>query len=321
VGVRIVISEPTTGGAQTGNLRQAAQWARYLEALGHDVALRQGGSDPAADVLIALNASKSHGPIAAFRAAHPGSPIVVVLTGTDLYPALDEDAIASLRMADRIVALQPRARDQVPAEFQDRLSVIVQGVEHSRPQGTVKTTDTFDIAVVAHLRDVKDPLRAATASRLLPPSSRIRIRQVGAILDPRYRELVAREQSENHRFTWLGELGPEATFALIASCRLVVVSSFFEGGARVIGESVVAGTPVLAARNDSSCSLLGDDYSGLYEAGNTEELARLLQRAESDAAFLEELRERIQPLAPTFDPRREEEALRALIDGLQRCVS
>ena len=179
------------------------------------------------------------------------------------------------------------------------------------------SNDSFDVCTVGHLREVKDPLRAAAASRRLPQTSRIRVRHAGAILDDGYAELVQREQAENPRYAWLGELTPAEAQNLMAQSRLTVVSSFHEGGARVIGESIVAGTPVLAARNDASLSLLGEDYAGLYEAGRTEELATLMTRAETDGAFLDALVERAGRLAPQFDPRREQEAWRELMAELE----
>jgi len=40
------------------------------------------------------------------------------------------------------------------------------------------------VSVIGHLRDVKDPLRAAEASHLLPASSRVCIEQVGRAYTP-----------------------------------------------------------------------------------------------------------------------------------------
>ena len=104
---------------------------------------------------------------------------------------------------------------------------------------------------------------------------------------------------------------------LIAESQLLVVSSFHEGGARAIGEAVAAGTPILAARNDAACSLLGDDYPGLYDAGDTEQLADLMVRAETETEFLETLRKHTLQARAQFEPQREREALRALMADLE----
>jgi glycosyltransferase involved in cell wall biosynthesis len=266
-----------------------------------------------ADVLVALHAAKNSSAIAAFQAQHPDGRVVLALTGTDIYPDPGTAAIDSMRRADRIIGLQENARAKVPEEHRDKLRIIVQGVP--APPKDTPPRDTFDICVIGHLRDVKDPLRAAAAARLLPDTSRIRIRQAGAILEDRYASLVERELAENPRFEWLGELDQAAAMRLMAECALQVVSSHNEGGGRVIGESIVCGTPVLAARNDASEALLGTGYAGLFEAGDTRALAALMQRAESDPAFLDE---QTRALAAQFEPRREREAWRTLVAELER---
>ena len=309
--MRIGITEPTTGDTPTGNRRQALQWADYLSDAGHEVAL---DGAPQSDVLVAFNAAKSHESIAAFRAASPDRPIIVVLTGTDIYPEPSADTLRSLAIADRIVALQRRATGQVPPAFQKKLVVVLQAADAS--PAVARSDDPFHVVVVSHLREIKDPLRAAFAARRLPPDSRIRVQLIGEVLEAEFTKRVRDEAAGNPRFEWLGARDEAAVARHIAGAQLVVVSSYFEGGARVIGEAVVAGTPPIAARNDASCSLLGDDYPGLYEAGNTDELAAHLRRAESDAGFLEGLRRWIEPLAPQFDPRREREAVAALLGEL-----
>jgi len=318
--VDILIVAPSAGEVRTGNRCTAQQWASLLEALGHRARIGDAYRGEGADVLVALHAAKSCAAIPAFRHDHPGARIVVALTGTDVYPEPGPEALDSLRKADRIVGLQPRVRDRIPAELRDRLRVIVQAATEPRTKDGASSA-SFDVCVVGHLRQVKDPLRAAAAARLLPADSRIRIRHAGAILEARYRDLVAREQAKNPRYAWLGELGPDETQRLLASSRLSVLSSYFEGGARVVGESVVAGTPVLAARNDATRSLLGDDYPGLYDAGETRQLADLMRRAETDAAFLADLHERATRLRAQFDPRREREAWADLLAELQAVPS
>ena len=72
---------------------------------------------------------------------------------------------------------------------------------------------------------------------------------------------------------------------LIASSRLMVMSSLFEGGARVVGEAMVHGTPVISSRIDGVVGLLGDDYPGYFLPGDTAELAALLNRFETDPGF------------------------------------
>jgi glycosyltransferase involved in cell wall biosynthesis len=73
----------------------------------------------------------------------------------------------------------------------------------------------------------------------------------------------------------------------------------------VISEAIVAGTPVIASRIAGNVGLLGEDYPGYFDVGGTRELASLLERVESDAEFLDELRSRCERLAANFDLARE----------------
>jgi putative glycosyltransferase (TIGR04348 family) len=311
--LEIQIVTPRHGRVLTGNRCTARQWAQLLRDLGHTVSVVHEAGVEQPDVLIALHAAQNH---EAIRQAGPGTRTVVALTGTDLYPELGERALDSLQAADRIVALQARAKLRVPEAQRDKVHVIVQSAAND---GTAqpRTRDPFQICVIGHLRRVKDPLRSAAAARLLPETSKIQIVHVGAILEPAYRELVEREMAQNPRYRWLDMTDPAGAQTVMAGSQLQVVSSYFEGGARVIGESLVVGTPVLAARNDASCCLLGEDYPGLYDAGNTNQLAELMERAETDEKFLLQLQERAAELAGQFNPLREREAWRELAAELE----
>lgn len=314
--MRILIVTPGIGDVPTGNVTAAAAWEAQLRPLGHDVRIAHEYAGEDAAVLIALHGEKSHASVSAFRRDHPQRPIIVVATGTDIYPRAGDAALESFALADRIVVLQSGARDRIPAEHRDKTWVIVQSAEIAPERNGTTDSGTFDICVIGHLRDPKDPMRAAAASRLLPAESRIRVHHAGAVLDRAYEAQIEREQAQNDRYSWLGSLTPSQALRLVADSRLLVVSSFQEGGSRVLGEAVANGTPVLAARSDAALSLLGPDYPGLYDAGDTRQLADLMSRAETDSAFLAQLSERITLAADQFDPRLEREAWRRLIGSL-----
>jgi len=90
-----------------------------------------------------------------------------------------------------------------------------------------------------------------------------------------------------------------------------------EGGANALGEAIVAGLPVLASRISGSIGILGDDYPGYFEAGDTTELARLMVQCETDPEFLAEITTRCAELIPLFDPARERASWASLIDELE----
>lgn len=76
---------------------------------------------------------------------------------------------------------------------------------------------------------------------------------------------------------------------------------------------MTAGVPVIASRIPGNIGLLGADYPGYFQAGNTNELARLLARAETDAAFLNRLRTECRKRQPLFEPQREQQAWAELL--------
>jgi glycosyltransferase involved in cell wall biosynthesis len=222
-----------------------------------------------------------------------------------------------LDRADALVVLHPLAVDRLGVMNRDwaaKARVVLQSVPPIPPEA--RTKGAFDVCVVGHLRDEKDPLRVAEAARRLPEESRLRVLQAGGALTDRWRERATAEDATNPRYRWLGELSRGEAHRLIARSRLMVLPSRMEGGANVIGEAVVAGTAVIASRIEGSVGLLGADYPGLFDVGDTAGLAQLLRRAELDAAFLEQLAGRCRALARRFAPQVERSALaRLLVDG------
>ncbi len=314
--MKIQIVTPAPPGTSHGNRITALRWARILRRLGHRVSISQVYRNEVCDLLIALHARRSYPSINRFHHEQPEVPIVVALTGTDLYRDLGRDraARASLELATRIVVLQPRALEKLPPKLRAGARVIHQSVEAIRQTTNTPTAHhNFDVCVIGHLRSVKDPFRAALAARALPPDSRICILQIGGALTRQVERQARREARINHRYRWLGELSRSRTLRILARCRLCVISSRIEGGANILSEAIVTEVPVLASRIDGNVGILGSDYPGLFGAGKTHELARLLRRAEMDPKFLTELRSRIRKLSPLFNPSREERAWARLL--------
>jgi len=315
----ILIVTPVQPVSDHGNGVTARRWASILTSLGYQtrIAKHYQPPDRPASALVALHARKSADAVRAFHAEHPEAPIVLALTGTDLYPSLAAAGVDlnMLHLASRLVVLQPRAVTQLDASLQSRTRIVVQSVDAIEPQPP--RTDCFEVAYLAHLRQVKDPLRPAAAARLLPASSRIRITHVGATIEAPLAAAALAESAGNPHYDWLGPVARADALQLVARSRLLVLTSWHEGGANVISEAIAAGTPVIASRIPGSVGLLGDDYPGYFHAGDAAELAAQLQAAETNHnGFYDQLRERCAELRPLVDPAREREAWASLLAEL-----
>ena len=310
--MHIVLVTPYPPAARNGNAHTALRWAGFLRSAGHHVEVMVEWNGQSAEAMIALHARRSYAAIAAYAQAYPQRPLIVGLTGTDLYRdiQIDADAQHALQLATRLVVLQTRGRDELDATLHNKTRVIFQ----SAPTFAIRTkrTRTFDICVVAHMRDEKDPLRAAHATELLPADSRIRVLHVGAALTPDMAEQAERCRA-NPRWKWLGARSHRETRRLIAGCRLLVQSSRVEGGANTIVEAVSARVPVLASRISGNIGMLGEDYSGYYPLADSAALATLMRRAETQPDFYTELATQCATRAPLFEPHCERTAVLNLI--------
>lgn len=144
-------------------------------------------------------------------------------------------------------------------------------------------------------------------------SSRLRVEHIGDSLDETLSRAAREEERSNARWRWLGARTRLETLRAIASAHLLVLPSRSEGGPGVIAESVMASTPVLATRIDGVLGMLGPDHPGLFEPGDVAGLARLLERAELDAAFLRELARAGDACRPRFERAHELAAWSALL--------
>lgn len=315
--MKIVLITPQGPTTRTGNRIAASRWARILRRLGHRVRVAAGWNGEPADLMVAIHAWRSAKAIARFKARHPERPAILQLSGTDIYDYIKRDPGPTLRsmvLADRLVALNELAWRVVPWQLRDRLVVIFQSAE--RPRRRKPSKRTVVVSVVGHLRDVKDPMRAAAAARLLPADSRVRIEQAGRAYTPQWAARAKAEMKANPRYRWHGDVTRAAVRRLLGRSHAMVISSLSEGGANVISEACVAGVPVLASRIDGNVGLLGPDYPGYFPVGDTRALARLMRRLEDQPAFARRLRAAVRARAPLFTPRRETAAWKRLLAGL-----
>jgi putative glycosyltransferase (TIGR04348 family) len=314
--VRIRVVTPAPRGSRRGNRMTAERWARLLRGLGHRVTVEESWRGGACGLLVALHARKSAASIARSRRDAPERPIVLALTGTDVYGDLDRSAAArrSLELADCIVVLQPLAARRVPRRLRGRVRTVVQShAALGRRRRRSRARHGVRVCVLGHLRPVKDPFRAALAVRRLHGASRVSVAHAGAALTPAMARRARAEERRNPRYRWLGELTRAEAMRVLASSDVLVLSSRSEGGANAIGEAIVRGVPVIASRVPGNVGLLGADYPGYFPVGDTARLARLLDRAERDPAFVASLERACARRRPLFHPARERAAWRRVL--------
>ena len=317
--MKIQIVTPAPPQSTYGNRVTAERWAGILKQLGHRVSISQRYGLQPADLLIALHARRSRSSIMEFRRAHPDAPIVLALTGTDVYQDIHTNVRArrSLAIVDRIVVLQPHALHELNLSQRKKAIVIYQSVELPASTKRRRTVSSpFDVCVVGHLRTVKDPFRAALAARLLPASSQIRVVHVGGAMSKQMERRARAEMKQNPRYVWRGALSRKRTLSLMAASKVCVISSRMEGGANVLSEAIVARVPLLASRIPGNVGILGKDYPGLFNLADTPELMKLMLRAESDREFLRRLQRRVNKLAARLRPEHERAAWSRLIADL-----
>src|ERR1041385_1210211 len=132
--MKIGIVTPAPKGSRSGNRVTAVRWAKILRKLGHRVSIAQNYHDESYDLLVALHARRSHAAITRFRQKHLEAPIIVALTGTDLYPDLQSSRLAqnSLKLAKKLVVLHPGALHELDPAARRKAHVIYQSVEAGR---------------------------------------------------------------------------------------------------------------------------------------------------------------------------------------------
>src|SRR5262245_60522127 len=92
--MKILITTPAPPRSRYGNRVTALRWARILKELGHHVTVSQAYEDGAYDLLIALHARRGYPSVDRFHRLHPEKPLIVALSGTDLYHDLNRSKSA-----------------------------------------------------------------------------------------------------------------------------------------------------------------------------------------------------------------------------------
>lgn len=270
-------------------------------------------TDPA--VMIALHARRSAPSIAAWAAQYPDRPLILVLTGTDLYRDIQSDssAIASLKSATHLVVLQEAGLAALPANLQRKTRVIYQSAPGLKT--VLKSTYRFTAVMVGHLRDEKDPLTFIHAANLCSLKN-VRFDQIGDGLDAKLASAANNAAKMQPNFRWLGGMPRAQTRQRIKRAHVLVNCSIMEGGAHVILEAVQSGTPVLASHISGNVGMLGTGYSGYFDTGDAAGLAALVKRCATEPAFLAHLQGQCAQRAKLFRPAVEKRLVLNLVTSV-----
>ena len=307
---------PAPAGSLHGNRITALRWQGFLEALGYSAEVTESWSGGDVGLLIALHAYRSHQSIVAFKKQYPSRPIVLILTGTDIYRdiANHSEVIRSMEMADRLIVLQSSAIHSVPAHLRHKVQVIYQSVEMDIRDSGAK--ENFLVSVIGHLRDEKDPFCIVRSLPLLPADSKITVKHLGQAMNSQMKEQATTFNATIDRYQWLGEVSHADALKVLSNSCLMVISSRMEGGAHVVSEAIALGIPVIASDIPGNRGLLGEDYPGYYPVGDESALATLLYRAEKTSAFYASLQQCIDLRKELITPAREKQSINELVSGL-----
>lgn len=349
IDVRIVT--PFGAASGMGNWRTASRYAQMLRAGGlnatvfeaaqMDDALAESGQRT---VAIVLNAARSSESVAAF--AEAGIPVMVVITGTDLYGVLRPEhaetdgyqaAEHAMRSAAVILTLQREAQQEIKQRWPDLADRVFELVQTSPPRKPLSPqitaqTKTVRFLIAAHIREEKDPRSAFLAFHQAFPDgwasradgSRVPVRliHVGGYQDKRLAQELLLLASQYPGILLEGPLTHAETMRQMTHVHCLIQPSLSEGGALVVAEAVACGLPVMASNIPAHRAQLGPDFPALFEAGDVDALAKLFQRFVGDETLVQAIRRDQAVLAAKLAaPAQERDELIRLVRRLAEHLS
>jgi len=305
--MHIQLISPAKIDSRNGNRTTAVRWRNILQGMGHKVSVAKEYSGQNVDLMLALHAWRSASSIQLFAEKYPTRPLLVALTGTDVYRFLNthkQQTLKSLEYADRLIGLHAHITKSIPKQYHQKVHIIYQSTEAKRLRRT-HHKNNFNVCVAGHLRDEKDSLRPAYAVRSLPRYSCIQISHYGKAHTKNWEYNARLEMAKNRRYQWHGEISQSLLQVKFSQADLLALPSRIEGGANIISEAIMAGLPVITSNIEGSIGLLGEKYMGYFEVENTKQLKQMLLRCETDTKFYRALKHQCKLRRYLFTPSRE----------------
>lgn len=316
--LRIEIVTPAPAGTLHGNRITALRWHHFLSRLNYKSTITEQWSGRTCDALIALHGLRSYESIRRFKKAHPHHPVILIMTGTDIYRDQKKSAkvTQSMEMADAIVVLQPAAIDSLPKQFHHKIRVIYQSVKGVNKKTPPKRY--FLASIIGHLRAEKDPFCAAQSLLLLPSNSRLQLIQLGKAMSPELKKQAISLEKKIPHYRWLGELSHASTLQWLSRSHIMIISSLMEGGAHVVSEAIAIGIPVIASDIPGNRGLLGDSYPAYYPVGDSAALSKLLTQAECNPSFYQKMSKAVAARKKITKPELEQRSIQKLLKSLMK---
>lgn len=337
------ILTPFGAASGMGNWRTASRYAQMLRASGINASIYEPKdiadacvSSGQRAVAVVLNGIRSHEEIKSFRAA--GIPVLLVVTGTDLYGALKPSqqgsdryraAEESLHLSEIIVTLQSEAQREIQSrwpDLADRVHCIFQTSPARKPHAPQITANskTVRFLIAAHIREEKDPRTAFLAFHhafpegwaTRPDGGKVpaRLIHVGSHQDRTLAQELINLGSKYPGILVEGALTHAQTMRQMTHVHALLQPSVSEGGALVVPEAIACRCPVIASAIPAHLGQLGPNYPGLFQVGDVEGLARLLTAFVADEGFNQKLRQTLGVLAPKLtSPAHERDELVRLV--------
>ena len=176
---------------------------KLLRSYGHNTQINTEYDGSACDIMIALHARHSAEAINRYKAITQ-KVLIVVLGGTDVntFLKLILHHFECDGKSRCIVCLHDQIGEALPQKLTKKLHTIIQSAEPLKQQRN-PSSNNFDIVSSAICG--MNTLRAAMAARLLNKSSKIRVFHLGKAHNDTW-AIAAKEQMENPRYHWLGEV-------------------------------------------------------------------------------------------------------------------